>query len=146
MIFYPLLLRIFPNFRILYKSPFASKFSWKKRSSHQGKKEVACIESKPLVSCLWGCGESVNPPTSRRFRAGHCPVDHRETQAHYPFFFYFCEITLLYLKSLHGVKVCTIINNHEKLFHLQSFHRRNKKTLLHECWFRQLFNKHNKIT
>ena len=29
---------------------------------HQGKKEVACIVSKPLVSCLWGCGESVNPP------------------------------------------------------------------------------------
>ena len=24
-------------------------------------KEVACIVSKPLVSCLWGCGESVNP-------------------------------------------------------------------------------------
>ena len=36
-------------------------FSWKKRSSHQGKKEVACIVSKPLVACLWGCGESVNP-------------------------------------------------------------------------------------
>ena len=30
--------------------------------SHQGKKEVAYIASKPLVSCLWGCGESVNPP------------------------------------------------------------------------------------
>ena len=55
-------LKIFPDFRILYKSPFAAKFSWKKRSSHQGKKEVACIVSKPLVSCLWGCGESVNPP------------------------------------------------------------------------------------
>ena len=24
--------------------------------------EVACIVSKHLVSCLWGCGESVNPP------------------------------------------------------------------------------------
>ena len=34
----------------------------KKRSSHQGKKEVACIVSKPLVSCLWGCGQSVSPP------------------------------------------------------------------------------------
>ena len=33
-----------------------------KRSSHHGKKEVACIVSKPLVSCLWLCGESVNPP------------------------------------------------------------------------------------
>ena len=38
-----------------------SECSWKKRSSHQGKKEVACIVSKPLVSCLWRCGESVNP-------------------------------------------------------------------------------------
>ena len=37
-------------------------FSWKKRSSHQGKKEVACIVSKLLVSYLWGCGEFVNPP------------------------------------------------------------------------------------
>ena len=46
----------------LQESPFASKFSWKKRSSHQGENEVACIVSKPLVSCLWGCGESVNPP------------------------------------------------------------------------------------
>ena len=42
--------------RIFYKSPFASKFSWKKRSSHQGKKEVACILSKPRVSYLWRCG------------------------------------------------------------------------------------------
>ena len=33
-----------------YKSPFASKCSWKNRSSHQGKKEVACIVSKPLAS------------------------------------------------------------------------------------------------
>ena len=37
-----------------YKSPFASTFSWKKTSGHQGKKEVACIVSNPLVSCLWG--------------------------------------------------------------------------------------------
>ena len=47
----------------LYKSLFALKYSWKKRNSHRGKKELACIVSKPLVSCLWGCGESVNPPT-----------------------------------------------------------------------------------
>ena len=53
---------IFSDIRTFYKSPFASKCSWKKRSRHQGKKEVACIVSKPLVSCLWGCGESVNPP------------------------------------------------------------------------------------
>ena len=38
------------------------KWSWKKRSSHQGEKEVACIVSKPLISCLWACGESVNSP------------------------------------------------------------------------------------
>ena len=56
-------LKIFPDFRIFfYKCSFASKCSWKKRSSHQWKKEVACIMSKSLVSCLWGCGESVNPP------------------------------------------------------------------------------------
>ena len=52
----------FSWFQDLYKSPFVSKCSWKKRSSHQGKKEVACIVSSPLVSYLWGCGESVNPP------------------------------------------------------------------------------------
>ena len=43
-----------------YESPFASKCSWMKR--RKGQKEVACIVSKHLVSCLWGCGESVNPP------------------------------------------------------------------------------------
>ena len=36
-------LRIFSDFRICYKSPFASEFSWRKRRSHKGKKEVACI-------------------------------------------------------------------------------------------------------
>ena len=35
---------------LFYKSPYASKCSWKKkRSSYRGTKEVACI-----VSCLWG--------------------------------------------------------------------------------------------
>ena len=43
-----------------FPSPSQINISWKKRSSHQGKKEVACIISKPLVTCLWGCGESVN--------------------------------------------------------------------------------------
>ena len=42
---------------------------------HQGKKEVAFIVSKTLVSCFWACGESVNPPKlnfqDRRFR-GFC--------------------------------------------------------------------------
>ena len=52
----------FPDFRICYKSPFASKCFSKMRSSHQGKNDVACIVSKLLASCLWGCGESVNPP------------------------------------------------------------------------------------
>ena len=65
--------------------------------------EVACIVSTPLVSCSWGCGESVNSSklniqevqetlTSR-------PTFKRETQAHYPFFmifFYFCQITHLH--------------------------------------------------
>ena len=59
-----------------YKSPIASEFSWKKRSSHQGKKEVACTVSKPLVSCLWGmwrvCKSSkINHPRgSRGFEGG----------------------------------------------------------------------------
>ena len=43
---------ICPVFRILYKSSFASKCSWKKRSSHQGKKEIACIVSKPSFLCV----------------------------------------------------------------------------------------------
>ena len=54
--------RFFSDFRIFYKSLFASTFSWKKGSSYQGKKGVACIVSKPLISCLWRCGESVTPP------------------------------------------------------------------------------------
>ena len=49
----------FPDFRIIYKSHFTSVLSWRKRSGHWGKKEVTFIVSKPLVSCLWGCGESV---------------------------------------------------------------------------------------
>ena len=40
-----------------YKSSFALKYSCTKRSSHHGKKEVACIVSKPVVPC-WGCEES----------------------------------------------------------------------------------------
>ena len=48
-------LRIFPDIGIfVYKSSFASKFSETKRGSHQGKKEEACIVSKPLVSVLVG--------------------------------------------------------------------------------------------
>ena len=30
-------------------------------ATKEGNKEVACIVSEPLISCLWGCGESVNP-------------------------------------------------------------------------------------
>ena len=45
-----------------YKSPFASKNFWRERSSHQGKKEVASIVSKSLVSFFCGDVESVNPP------------------------------------------------------------------------------------
>ena len=88
-------LRIFPDFLIFfffYKFPFASKLSWKKRSSLQGKKEVACIVSKPLVSCLCGCGESVNPLKLNIYEVqGLCPL-----QAHYPRFriVYKCHITL----------------------------------------------------
>ena len=42
------------GFILISGSACAWTFSWKKRSSYQGKKEVACIVSKPLVSCLWG--------------------------------------------------------------------------------------------
>ena len=48
--FTPVISQDFPWFQDLfffYKSPIAPKFSWKKRSSHQGKKELACIVSKP---------------------------------------------------------------------------------------------------
>ena len=31
-------------------------------TTKERKKEAACIVSEPQVSCLWGCGESVNPP------------------------------------------------------------------------------------
>ena len=60
----PVIFWDFSWFQDFCKSPFASKCSWKKWGGHRGKKEVACIVSnKPLVlSCLWGCGESVNPP------------------------------------------------------------------------------------
>ena len=77
----------FSWFQDFHKSLFASKFSWKKRSRHRGKKELACIVSKPLVSCLWGCGESVNPPKLNIQEVqGLCPLDQRETQARYPIF------------------------------------------------------------
>ena len=87
------------------KSPFSSKFSRKKRSSHQGEKEATCIVSKPLVSCLWGCGESVNPPKLNT--KGVCPPDHRETQARYPFsrIFYFCQITPLIIVGAKGTSI-----------------------------------------
>ena len=51
-----------PGYRDEKQGNCLKNISWKKRSSHQGKKEVTCIVSKPLVSCLWGCGESVNAP------------------------------------------------------------------------------------
>ena len=47
----------FPDF--FFKSPFVLIFSWKKRSSHQGKKEVACIASKPLKFLVCGDVESL---------------------------------------------------------------------------------------
>ena len=48
----PVISHEFSGFQdLFYKSPFASKCSWKKRCSHHRKKEVACIVSKPLVSC-----------------------------------------------------------------------------------------------
>ena len=72
--------------RSFYKSTFC--LPWKKRSSHQGKKQVACIVSQPLVSCLRGCGESVNPPN----------IEHPGGSEARCLFFrisYFCQITPL---------------------------------------------------
>ena len=80
---------------IFYKSPSASKFSWKDRSSHQGKKEVACIVSKPssfLFVGMWRVCESSKIKHPRGSGGeGLCPLDERETQACYPF----CWIFLL---------------------------------------------------
>ena len=75
-------------FQEFYKFHFPSKCSWKERCSHQGKKDVACIVSKPLVSCLWGCGvckSSKMKHPGGSGGAGLCPPDQRETQARYPF-------------------------------------------------------------
>ena len=47
--------------RAVKQTVFPASFFYKSHS-HQGKKEVACIVSNPLVSCLWEYGESVNPP------------------------------------------------------------------------------------
>ena len=50
---------------------------------------------KPIVSCLWGCGESVNPSKLNIQEiwgegeggggGGLCPLDQREIQTRYPF-------------------------------------------------------------
>ena len=90
----PVISQDFSWFQGFHKSFFASECSCKKRSSHQGKKEVACIVSKSLVSCLWGCGESVNPPKIKHpgGSGGLCSLRQRETQACYPFFMMFYYI------------------------------------------------------
>ena len=92
------------------------KIFLKERSSHQqGKKEVACVVSKPLVSCLWGCGESVNPPKHPGGFRGLCPLDQRETKAcsfHFRIpIFHFCQITLnkIYLLILFGSYMLILI-------------------------------------
>ena len=54
----------FPAFSICFTNRPLYKNVHERREvgpSHQGKKELACIVCKPLVSCLWGCGEAVNP-------------------------------------------------------------------------------------
>ena len=62
----PVISQDFSWFQVFfYKSPFASKFSWKKRSSHQGKKvhvrSLYCVQTSSFLF-VSGCGESVNPP------------------------------------------------------------------------------------
>ena len=48
---------IFPDFRFFFHMSLCLKIFLK--NSHQGKESIV---SKSLVSCLWGCVESVNPP------------------------------------------------------------------------------------
>ena len=83
-----------PDFRIFFFTnlPLPTNFleRWEVHVATKGKKEVACIVSTPLhvVSCLWGCGESVNPPKLNIQEVQGCFVlpDQRETQACHPFF------------------------------------------------------------
>ena len=87
-------LMIFPDFRIFLQISLCLNFVLKeekmKRSSQQEKKEVVCIVSKPLVLCLWGCGESVNPPNMKHpggsggfdtFVKSHPCYKHRQSQS-----------------------------------------------------------------
>ena len=61
----PVMSQHFSWFRIfLTNLPLPKNCYWRKRRSHQGNKEVTCIISKPVVSYLWRCRESVNPPKS----------------------------------------------------------------------------------
>ena len=89
--------RVFPDFRIFY---FFYYFFFTNLSLDQnvleGKTEVACIVSKPPVSCLWGCGDSVNAPKFYIQKVqGALYSRQRETQACYQFvrICYFCQIT-----------------------------------------------------
>ena len=61
-----------------------------KEVATKGKKEVACIVSKHLASCLWGCGESVNPPklNIQEVQGGICPRNQSETQTRDPIFMF----------------------------------------------------------
>ena len=45
-----------------YKNfPLPQKDLERREVAIKERNKFACIVSKPLVSCLWGCGESVNP-------------------------------------------------------------------------------------
>ena len=45
----------------VYKFPLPQNcLEGREVSTDERKKEVACIVSRPLVSCVWGCGKSVN--------------------------------------------------------------------------------------
>ena len=73
-------------------------------NSHQGKKEVTCIVSKLLVSCLWGCGESVNPPKLNIQEvqvalSSRAKGDPGPWPIYFPRSFYFCQITSLKTSS-----------------------------------------------
>ena len=71
----------FPDFWIVCFTNLSlpQNFLERREVATKEKKEVTCIVSKPLVSCLWGCGEVC-------ISTGICPVDHRETHGPLPIF------------------------------------------------------------
>ena len=71
----------------VWKCPFPrTGFAPRNRLWKRYTKEVACIVSKPLVSCLWWCGESVNPQNLNIHGKGR-----PKPATHFPGFFTFIK-------------------------------------------------------